>query len=113
MSLENCVACNNFGVGFEAASDGSGSSHMALTNCQAVGNATGIKVSTTSAGNATVFVANCVVTQNNTGLFGSQNGSGAAKVIGTNPGTNLIEDNGSGNDTGNTPQTLKYEGCTT
>jgi len=54
-----------------------------------------------------VLLTDCVVTGNERGLAGQQTGSGMAKVIGTTPGSNLIADNGDGNDTGNTPKTLK------
>jgi hypothetical protein len=64
---------------------------MTLTNCQAIGNGTGM-VSEANTGTAAITIANCVVSGNQIGLYRVYNG-GIAEMYGTDPGTNLVSDN--------------------
>src|SRR5262249_4619249 len=100
--VSNCTA-TLCATGFLAKTTGSGNADLTLTDSRAFDNVVGISVQAGSTGSATIRIANCVVTQNTLGLQGFQDGSGPARVIGTNPGTNLIAGNTNGNATGNVP----------
>jgi hypothetical protein len=95
--LTNCTAalCP---FGFEAESASAANTDLTLTNCRAIGNNNhGVGATTFSTGSVTVRMANCIVTKNGTGISASSGGGGTAAVLGTSPGTNVIDGNGSGN----------------
>jgi hypothetical protein len=94
-SLINCTVALG-GVGFWAigTASGGGKIDLALINCRAIGNVTGVYAIAAFGQTTTIRMANCVVTQNSTGIHTS-----GGAVIGTSPGTNLI----SGNNTDGVP----------
>jgi hypothetical protein len=91
--LTDCTTSLCSFAGFEVVSFGAANVDLTLTNCRAVRSKFGIIADTEKNGNTTVRIANSVVTRNDGGIVESKVGSGTPAVIGTNPGTNVIDGN--------------------
>jgi hypothetical protein len=100
--ISNCTASLCANTAFTVESASTANADLTLTNCRAVGNggeALALFARTAGSGNATMRLAYCVVTVNATGIVTLSTGGGTASVLGTNPGTNLISGNRTGNST--------------
>jgi hypothetical protein len=91
----NCTAslCT---IGFAIGSFSSGSADMTLDSCRSLINGGGLSTIAQSTGNATTRLIACVVEKNGIGIDISGGGPGIASVLGTGPGTRLIQDSGLG-----------------